>query len=61
MNEREKIIWKVEVFKQSEDMDDLIDAKIKQIQDERMKIAEVVDSNKGLIAVYEEAVDRIAK
>jgi len=29
MNEREKIIWKVEVFKQSEDMDDLIDAKIK--------------------------------
>ena len=61
MTDREKVIWKVEILKQSEDMDDLIDAKIKQIQDERLKIAEVVEGNKGLIAVYEEAVDRIAK
>ena len=31
MTEQEKIIWKVEILKQSEDMDDLIDQKIREI------------------------------
>lgn len=61
MTEQEKIIWKVEIFKQSEDMDDLIDEKIRMIQEERAKITEMVAGNQDMIKVYEEAVDRIAK
>lgn len=31
MTENEKVIWKVEILKNSEDMDDLLDLRIKQI------------------------------
>ena len=61
MTENEKIIWKVEIFKQSEDMDDMIDEKIRQIQQERSKLTNMADGNDDMIKVYKEAVDRIAR
>ena len=60
MTEQEKVIWKVEILKHSEDMDDLIDQKIREIQDERDKINECVKDSKQMINSYETAVDRIA-
>ena len=61
MTEQEKVIWKVEILKQSEDMDDFIDEKIRQIQEERFKNNQVITSTKETIAFYEDAVDRIGK
>ncbi|CDW71224.1 UNKNOWN [Stylonychia lemnae] len=60
MTEKEKIIWKVEILKNSEDMDDLIDQKIRMIQEERFKINECMTGATDTISTYQKAVDRIA-
>eukprot|EP00347_Sterkiella_histriomuscorum_P004451 403360409 len=59
MTDKEKTIWKVEILKHSEDMDDLIDEKIKQIKAERQKITDCMEESKNLIDSYDTAVDRI--
>lgn len=59
MNEKEKVVWKVEILKNAEDMDDLIDQRIREIQAERNKINDVVQDSKNLVNAYEAAVDRI--
>ncbi len=61
MSENEKIIWKVEIMKQSEDVDEEIDKRLAQIEEERERIKQTLDNNKNTITLYNEAVDRIAK
>ena len=50
MSEQEKTIWKVEIIKQSEDVDDEIDQRLNQITEERARIKETVNSNRGFIS-----------
>lgn len=59
MNDNEKVIWKVEVFKQSEDVDEILDQRIKMIQEERDNIKNAISNNNNVINTYEQAVDRI--
>ncbi len=49
------------MFKESENMDDLINEKIHMIEEERKQIRKIVDEGKDIIMTYNDAVDRIAK
>jgi hypothetical protein len=60
MTDQEKSIWKVEIFKQSEDLDEEIDKRLHMIDEERERINNTVKNNKDAIAMYHEAVERIA-
>ena len=52
MTENEKVVWKVEVFKQCEDIDDELDARMKMISDEREKTRIAIKDNTNIITTY---------
>ena len=52
MTDQEKTIWKVEIFKQSEDVDEELEKKLQVIHEERERIKNTVSTNKDSIAMY---------
>ncbi len=61
MTDKEKVIYKVEVFKQMEDVDEVLTARIRMIEEERGKIQNAITQNTNTITVYNDAVDKIGR
>lgn len=61
MTENEKVVWKVEVFKQCEDTEDYINQRLKDIEQQKFEMLNVINESKNVITTYNTAVDRIAK
>ena len=61
MTDNEKVIWKVEVFKQCEDTQDYLNEKIKDIEEQKGELKTLINDAKKLVVDYNDAVDRIGK
>lgn len=61
MSENEKVIWKVEVFKECEDTEDYLNEKIRDIEEQKVALKNLITDAKNLIVDYQDAVDRIGK
>lgn len=61
MTENEKVLWKVEVFRQCEDTEDYLKQKMQDIKVQRIELKNVIEESKSMVQQFQDAVDRIGK
>ena len=61
MTEHEKIVWKVEIFKQCEDTDDYVYKKLETAEQKKNELKNLIRDTKNVIQTYNDAVDRIGR
>ena len=52
MSENEKVLWKVEIFKQCEDTEDYLNEKIRDIEEQKIELKNLINDTKHLIIDY---------
>lgn len=57
MTENEKVVWKVEVFRQCEDTEDYINEKIQELEVQKKEFRQVITDSRRIITTYNDAVD----
>jgi hypothetical protein len=61
MTEEEKQLWKIKVFRDVEDTDDIINHNLHNLSEERQSILNTIANTNNIISDYQSAVDRIGK
>jgi hypothetical protein len=61
MTEQEKVIWKVEIFKQCEDTDDYVTKKIEKAELKKAELKNLIRDSRNMITTYNDAVDKIGR
>ena len=61
MTETEKVMWKVEIFRQCEDTEDFLKQKIEDIESQKVELKNLIEESKQVVAQYNDAVERIGR
>ena len=59
MTEQEKVLWKVEIFKQCEDTEDYLNEKIQNVEEKRLELRHLIEDAQHMVHEYNDAVERI--
>ena len=50
MTETEKVMWKVEIFRQCEDTEDFLKQKIEDIESQKVELKNLIEESKQVVA-----------
>lgn len=61
MTDHEKVLWKIDVFQQCEDTEDYLAAKLKDVEQQKKEMRDVITQSHQLLTNYSAAVEKIGQ